>query len=179
MKRRVLFKNAHRLLLLIVTSLVCMMIFAAPVYARDICKVSGCRNTAVSGSSYCNEHKCSVFGCDNKVKKNGYCSKHQTTSSKKTGTSETTNSKTTTSSKICAVNKCSSKVTTGSKYCSKHTCKKKNCYNQKNANAEYCSQHLKTTMPDCDDYEDYEEFMDEWDGNMPDGSDAEDYWEEW
>ena len=34
-------------------------------------------------------------------------------------------------------------------------------------------------MPDCDDYESYEEFMDDWDGNMPDGSDAEDYWEDW
>ena len=34
-------------------------------------------------------------------------------------------------------------------------------------------------MPDCDDYESYEEFMDDWDGDMPDGSDAEDYWEEW
>lgn len=35
------------------------------------------------------------------------------------------------------------------------------------------------TMPDCDDYEDYDEFMDDWDGYMPDGSDAEDYWENW
>lgn len=37
----------------------------------------------------------------------------------------------------------------------------------------------KSDLPDCDDYEDYEEFMDEWDGCMPDGSDAEDYWEDW
>lgn len=35
------------------------------------------------------------------------------------------------------------------------------------------------SMPDCDDYEDFDEFMDEWDGFMPDGSDAEDYWENW
>lgn len=34
-------------------------------------------------------------------------------------------------------------------------------------------------MPDCDDYEDFDDFMDDWDGNMPDGSDAEDYWEDW
>ena len=34
-------------------------------------------------------------------------------------------------------------------------------------------------MPDCDDYESYEDFMDDWDGYMPDGSDAEDYWEDW
>ena len=34
-------------------------------------------------------------------------------------------------------------------------------------------------MPDCDDYEDFDEFMDEWEGRMPDGSNAEDYWENW
>lgn len=37
----------------------------------------------------------------------------------------------------------------------------------------------KPEMPDCDDYENYEDFMDDWDGYMPDGSDAEDYWEDW
>ena len=26
---------------------------------------------------------------------------------------------------------------------------------------------------------DYDDFMDDWEGNMPDGSDAEDYWENW
>ena len=34
-------------------------------------------------------------------------------------------------------------------------------------------------MPDCDDYESWGEFMDDWDGNMPDGSDASDYWDNW
>lgn len=34
-------------------------------------------------------------------------------------------------------------------------------------------------MPDCDDYESEEDFLDEWDGFMPDGSDAEDYWADW
>ena len=37
----------------------------------------------------------------------------------------------------------------------------------------------KPELPDCDDYEDYEDFMDDWDGYMPDGSNAEDYWEDW
>lgn len=37
----------------------------------------------------------------------------------------------------------------------------------------------KTELPDCDDYESYEDFMDDWDSYMPDGSDAEDYWEDW
>ncbi len=34
-------------------------------------------------------------------------------------------------------------------------------------------------MPDCDDYEDWSEFMDDWDGFMPDESDASDYWDDW
>ena len=34
-------------------------------------------------------------------------------------------------------------------------------------------------LPDCGDYESYEDFMDDWDGYMPDDSDAEDYWEDW
>ena len=33
--------------------------------------------------------------------------------------------------------------------------------------------------PDCDDYWDEDEFLDDWDGNMPDGSDAMDYWDNW
>ncbi len=34
-------------------------------------------------------------------------------------------------------------------------------------------------MPDCDDYDNWDDFMDDWDGNMPDGSDASDYWDNW
>jgi len=37
----------------------------------------------------------------------------------------------------------------------------------------------KPELPDCGDYESYEDFMDDWDGYMPDDSDAEDYWEDW
>ena len=33
--------------------------------------------------------------------------------------------------------------------------------------------------PDCDDYEDEDDFLDDWDGNMPDDSDAMDYWDNW
>ena len=37
----------------------------------------------------------------------------------------------------------------------------------------------KVEWPDCDDYEDEDDFLDDWDGNMPDGSDAMDYWDNW
>lgn len=33
--------------------------------------------------------------------------------------------------------------------------------------------------PDCDDYDSWEDFMDDWDGNMPDDLDASDYWDDW
>jgi len=53
----------------------------------------------------------------------------------------------------------------------------------KNTTSNYSSKSYSTNkkveMPDCDDYEDFEDFMDDWDGYMPDGSDAEDYWDNW
>ena len=83
--------------------------------------------------------------------------------------------------RICASTDCSSTACYDSEYCYFHKSypkyikeepkkyyvpksKKKNSYNNK---------------PDPDDYEDYDDFMDDWDGYMPDGSDAEDYWEDW
>jgi len=98
---------------------------------------------------------------------------------------------------------CSRTVKKSKKYCDRHTCREKGCSNGVSVLNGICSectqkkreekayqkdlerisresQKKKTTeMPDCDDYEDYEDFMDEWDGRMPDGSDAEDYWENW
>lgn len=60
----------------------------------------------------------------------------------------------------------------------------KNNYDNNKKNSSYHNNYGKKSsskykMPDCDDYEDFDEFMDDWDGNMPDGSDAEDYWENW
>ena len=108
----------------------------------------------------------------------------------------------------CSVSGCYDSRTSNSSYCYTHTCRKDGCYNKASDSSDdrYCSTHStkssksstsstsKTTytpskkytsskpkkkMPDCDDYEDYDDFMDDWDGNMPDGSDAEDYWENW
>ena len=88
-------------------------------------------------------------------------------------------------------------------YCLNHTCKEQGCFNRvaqansvcdkcqnksnRKRNAEITRQNERTgekstkkySMPDCDDYDSYEDFMDDWDGFMPDGSDAEDYWENW
>ena len=86
----------------------------------------------------------------------------------------------------CYVSGCTRKKQTSSSYCDYH-------YNQKYGNKKSTSSSSKSTskkssssntkksysMPDPDDYEDFDDFMDNWDGNMPDGSDAEDYWENW
>lgn len=104
----------------------------------------------------------------------------------------------------CSHADCNLKVVKGSSYCVRHTCQKgtEGCYNRVDQYGQKCdscqnpkkystptyaapiyqhtpSKHYKEEMPDCDDYESYEDFMDDWDGNMPDGSDAEDYWGNW
>lgn len=99
----------------------------------------------------------------------------------------------------CVHSGCNNRTVSGSNYCSTHKCKKSGCgsagLNKYNG---YCSASHKSgstskksekkssgsskksyTIPDCDDYDDYDDFMDDWDGCMPDGSDAEDYWENW
>ncbi len=46
--------------------------------------------------------------------------------------------------------------------------------NSKKSSRKSCAE-----WPDCDDYWDEDEFLDDWDGNMPDDSDAMDYWDNW
>lgn len=103
--------------------------------------------------------------------------------------------------------RCNNRCIDGKQYCINHTCKEPGCFNgvkEKNTTCDSCkneaikkknaeiarqnekykkSTSKKTTkkysMPDCDDYDSYDDFMDDWDGFMPDGSDAEDYWENW
>lgn len=50
---------------------------------------------------------------------------------------------------------------------------------KKSQNKKSYSTNSYSNLPDCDDYDDYEDFMDNWDGYMPSGYDAEDYWEDW
>ena len=106
---------------------------------------------------------------------------------------------------ICAYPFCIEKPEEGEKYCKRHTCFHENCNEPVWERSAVCEKHVITKeelekkkssvqpytpkksqslvyeeeMPDCDDYESEEAFMDEWDGFMPDGSDAEDYWADW
>ncbi len=101
------------------------------------------------------------------------------------------------SAQTCLHSGCNRKCYLGDRYCYKHrtntstkqknkntnrtrnsrssTMNKTGPYNKGNAANAYCIKD----MPDCDDYGSWGEFMDDWDGNMPDGSDASDYWDNW
>ena len=66
-------------------------------------------------------------------------------------------------------------------YCNNHAWQisGKTTTSNKTTTKKKTSSGKKYEMPDCDDYDSYDDFMDDWDGCMPDGSDAEDYWENW
>lgn len=116
------------------------------------CKHGSCTQKILSGSKYCKDHTCKNSSCYNEISSaNDKCS-----SCKKNATNATTSNNKKTGS-TSSTNKKTSSSSTNKK---SSTSKKQN-------------------MPDCDDYDSYEDFMDDWDGCMPDGSDAEDYWENW
>lgn len=67
-----------------------------------------------------------------------------------------------------------------SNYSKKNTKKSSGSSYKKSINKKSSKKSSKSVeWPDCDDYWDEDEFLDDWDGNMPDGSDAMDYWDNW
>ena len=79
-------------------------------------------------------------------------------------------------------NKSSTKKNTKSSYSGKkNTTKKSNGSSYKKSTSKKSSKKSSKHVewPDCDDYEDEDDFLDDWDGNMPDDSDAMDYWDNW
>ena len=101
--------------------------------------------------------------------------------------------------KTCFKPGCDNKCAPGSSYCYIHksapitkksnntSTKKKNSSTTKKKSKSSNTSKKKLTkksyytddMPDCDDYDSWGDFMDDWDGNIPDGSDASDYWDNW
>jgi len=149
----------------IIICLCAVLIFAVPVMA-DVCKQKGCTRKAVPGpnrNGYCYEHnpqnkaiKCRVSGCRNKAYHGSvYCSTHE-----------------------CCLTSCKNKKVSGLGVCSSHK-KYQNSKPTASVKNNSTSKKPKYEMPDCDDYETFDDFMDDWEGRMPDGSDAEDYWENW
>lgn len=174
-------------LLMAMTTVLAMGLLNVTAYAKtETCGYHGCTastKNCSNGTVYCDTHAaqyarekgykvCGASGCYASASSNGtYCSGH-----------------------TCSSRKCNKFTKVKGKYCTEHTCKYSGCtdsaYYTSGTYKGYCSKHAgknnssyskkkKYTMPDCDDYEDYDDFMDEWDGYMPDGSDAEDYWDNW
>ena len=104
------------------------------------------------------------------------------------------------STKTCFKSGCKNKCAPGSSYCYIHkshsNVKKDSRWETKKSNSSKSTKkssgssksgkrkitkksYYTDDMPDCDDYDNWGEFMDDWDGNMPDGSDASDYWDNW
>ena len=119
------------------------------------CKTDGCSRTTVENSRYCSIHDPFYEGA--RLYERNHSGSSYSSSASKTNSSS--------SSSSSSSYKSSSSSSSSSGY--KSSSSSKSSYNSK------------TSMPDCDDYEDYDDFMDDWDGCMPDGSDAEDYWEDW
>lgn len=148
--------------------------------SESLCWISYCQKAPIEGHSLCKEHTCMAPGCYEMKSNDYYCLDHK-----------------------CFEYGCRSRTELNVKYCQNHRCSEPDCYEKiAAAGKKYCSKHEaiskaksgikssgssksnsygkhKVEWPDCDDYDSYEDFMDDWDGNMPYDIDAEDYWENW
>lgn len=180
-------------ILVIALLIICVSYVGYVVYekATTECALYGCSKKRWVTGKYCythykeydsnyvpNESKvCSASGCSlHRTKYSIYCVNH-----------------------CCDVFECTHQTAVGQYYCEIHTCVELNCNNivfvekstcdscveaRKKANAEFYaayqkSKKSKNKMPDCDDYWDEDEFLDDWDCKIPGGMDAEDYWDNW
>jgi len=123
------------------------------------CIYSGCKYKAEIGHSYCFLHECAASNCDKCVVVGGmFCRTH-----------------------TCSEAGCTRRATekSGRCYtCEKETASKKNS-SKKTTTYKSKSKSKEVEWPDCDDYEDFDHYMDDWEGDMQDGSNAEDYWDDW
>ncbi len=122
------------------------------------CRHGSCQRDTITGSRFCSFHTCQKgrTNCKREVTSiNEKCSVCKNKAKNKNNS-----------------NSSNSRYSTGKNGGSSTSGKKSTSTKSK-------SSKKKVEMPDCDDYESFEDFMDDWDGCMPDGSDAEDYWEDW
>ena len=173
------------------------------------CIKSGCDREQAADSSYCYIHKTSSYRGGSTGSTSSYQSGSSYSGSSGSGSTSNRESATCLhgscekgvirGSLYCEFhtcgkgrNGCYREVNSANELCSSCKAKKKNQSSNStssNSSKSYSSSSYsskkkssstkKYSMPDCDDYESYDDFMDDWDGNMPDGSDAEDYWEDW
>lgn len=126
---------------------------------------------------------CAKPGCNNKKYCGSYCATHDSCKIKSACKTANYGGR-----KICKKSGCGNTATYTDGYCGRHTSgKSSSSYSTSKSSTKSSSSYKKSSsskkksysMPDCDDYEDFDDFMDDWDGCMPDGSDAEDYWDNW
>lgn len=149
---------------------------------ENLCQSGSCKEPHGEKGKYCENHTCTVGGCEKEKKSPGiYCSSHG-----------------------CLFCDYRELAISGADSCRKHTCQEIGCHvwaprggycskhqemhdNAKKANSSSSSSYTKKSgskkkyieWPDPDDYDSFEDFMDDWDGNMPYDMDAEDYWDNW
>ena len=104
--------------------------------------------------------RCYASGCSANKYKGGYCFQHYVLSGNYASDMKKSKAK---NSKTNNTSTYKSTYTNSSTYSTNKPSTSKRSY----------------SMPDCDDYDYFDDFMDNWDGNMPDGSDAQEYWENW
>lgn len=130
---------------------------AERIVKLNACKVRACNKQYESDYEFCSEHRCKINGCQNGVvRKHRYCIQH-----------------------ICENSECDNYKEKENHLCENCLAKEEETNKKKVKGTTSKKTTKRVTMPDCDDYDDYDDFMDDWDGFMPDGSDAEDYWEDW
>ena len=169
------------------------------------CIEPGCDRNQAENSSYCYLHKPVYYSGSSNGKTSGYQSGSSVSNYSGTGSIEDSESdichhgscekKVISGSRYCSShtcgkgrNGCYREVPGANELCSSCKEKRKNSASNDSTSStrsnSYNTQKKTSSskdydMPDCDDYESYDDFMDDWDGDMPDGSDAEDYWEDW
>lgn len=99
--------------------MLCLIIAFSFSACSPKCAVEGCKNPAIDGHEYCEEHTCAVDGCYECVKSgSAYCEKHG-----------------------CAIDSCPNLPIEGGNFCAIHTCAVEGCYNQVKSGSTYCEKH--------------------------------------
>lgn len=136
-----------------------------------LCTIIGCNNKRKTGGEYCVSHSCKQKDCTSREEKYRFCASHRC-SEEDCGNlrAEDTN--------ICLSHKRAKakKEEEDAKALEEFMKYYKSKYGDNKTSGTY---KPKRAMPDCDDYDSLDDFLDDWDGYMPDGSDALDYWENW
>lgn len=123
---------------------------------------------------------CAKSGCNSKKYCGSYCAAHDSCKIKSACKTANYGGR-----KICKQSGCGNTASSDG-YCGRHGNSSSSykstgkTYSKSSSSYKKSSSSKKSySMPDPDDYEDFDDFMDDWDGCMPDGSDAEDYYDNW